>query len=181
MSSETEYIFVDTETTGLDCRTDEILSVSVVDHFGRCIFHSLVKPEHKKSWTDAERIHGITSEMVKNSPRFKVLKPIHNRIFKGKHVVAYNMNFDSAFLGSSLRHADSLHCCMKAYAEHNGEYDPFRQSFRWKKLTDAVRDCNPDFVFHPHSSLDDSMAAREIWISLMKHKSIAEKYGFDER
>ena len=181
MRTETEYVFVDTETTGLDYRTDELLSVSVVDHYGRCIFHSLVKPERKKSWNDAERIHGISFEMVRNAPRFKVLKPMLNKIFKGKHVVAYNMNFDSVFLGSSLRHAASLHCCMKAYAEYHGEYDPVRQSFKWKKLTDAVKNCNPDFVFRPHSSLDDSMAAREVWLSLMKHKSIAEKYGFYDK
>ena len=58
---------------------------------------------------------------------------------------------------------------MKAYAEYHGEYDPVRQSFKWKKLIDAVKNCNPDFVFRPHSSLDDSMAAREVWLSLMKH------------
>lgn len=177
MTAETEYVFVDTETTGLDSKSDELLSVSVVDHYGRCLFHSLVRPERKKTWNDAEKIHGITSEMVRNAPRFRTLKPMLNRLFRGRHVVAYNMNFDSSFLGNSLRHAASLHCCMKAYAEYNGEYDPVRQNFKWKKLSVAVKNCNPDFVFTPHSSLDDSLAAREVWLYLMRCQKIAEKYG----
>lgn len=176
-----KYIFIDTETTGLNAENDELLSISVVDHDGKCIFNSLVKPEHCSSWTDAEKVNGITPDMVKNAPKFKELMPVLNKIFKGKHVVAYNMAFDASFLGKTLRNADSLHCCMRAYAEYHGEYDPVRQSFKWKKLIDAVKNCNPDFVFRPHSSLDDSMAAREVWLSLMKHKFIAEKYGFYDK
>ena len=51
-----EYIFVDTETTGLNAETDELLSISIIDHYGRCIFNSLVKPENKRSWDEAEKI-----------------------------------------------------------------------------------------------------------------------------
>lgn len=67
-----EYIFIDTETTGLNAERDELLSVSVVDHYGKCIFNSLVKPEHRDNWDDAEKINGITPAMVKNAPeRYK--------------------------------------------------------------------------------------------------------------
>ena len=124
-----KYIFIDTETTGLNAENDELLSISVDDHDGKCIFNSLVKPEHCNNWTDAEKVNGITPNMVKNAPKFKVLMPVLNKIFKGKHIVAYNMAFDASFLGKTLRNASSLHCCMKAFAEYFGEIDPNTQDF----------------------------------------------------
>jgi hypothetical protein len=30
-----EYFFADAETTGLNAETDELLSVSIIDHYGR--------------------------------------------------------------------------------------------------------------------------------------------------
>ena len=63
-----EYFFADAETTELNAETDELLSVSIIDHYGRCIFNSLVKPENKKSWDEAERINGISAEMVMKAP-----------------------------------------------------------------------------------------------------------------
>lgn len=43
---KSDYVFVDTETTGLNHETDEILSVSVIDDEGICLFHSLIRPQH---------------------------------------------------------------------------------------------------------------------------------------
>jgi DNA polymerase-3 subunit epsilon len=172
-----EYIFVDTETTGLNAETDELLSISIIDHYGRCIFNSLVKPENKKSWDEAERINGISAEMVMKAPRFRHLKPVLSKLFQGKHVVAYNMAFDASFLGKTLRNASSLHCCMRAFAEYFGEIDPNGQDFKLKKLVFAVNECNPDFKFNSHTSLGDSLATREVWLRLMRYKSIAKKYG----
>lgn len=172
-----KYIFIDTETTGLNAENDELLSISVVDHDGKCIFNSLVKPEHCNNWTDAEKVNGITPDMVKNAPKFKVLMPVLNKVFKGKHIVAYNMAFDASFLGNTLRNADSLHCCMRAFAEYYGEIDPVSLDFKFKKLIFAVNECNPDFTFDSHTSLGDSLATREVWLRLMRYKSIADKYG----
>ena len=51
---KSDYVFVDTETTGLNHDTDEILSVSVIDDEGICLFHSLIRPQHTVEWSEAE-------------------------------------------------------------------------------------------------------------------------------
>ena len=59
---KSDYVFVDTETTGLNHETDEILSVSVIDDEGICLFHSLIRPQHTVEWSEAEKVNGISGE-----------------------------------------------------------------------------------------------------------------------
>lgn len=61
---KTSYLFVDCETTGLKPGTDEVLSISVIDQTGRLVFNSLIRPERRKKWVDAQNIHHISPEMV---------------------------------------------------------------------------------------------------------------------
>ena len=67
-------ISFDTETTGLDPCHDELLSVSVLDNDNRVLFHSYIKPRHRRKWRDAQKIHGITPEMVKHAPTYTMVK-----------------------------------------------------------------------------------------------------------
>lgn len=61
-------ICFDTETTGLQTATDEILSLSIIDDSGNVLFDSLIKPYFHDKWDDAQKIHGITPEDVKDAP-----------------------------------------------------------------------------------------------------------------
>ena len=172
----TDYVYVDTETTGLT-DNDELLSVSVVNDQGECLYHSLLKPEHTESWEAAETVNAITPEMVADAPSYNAVKEQLGNIFEGKHVVAYNMAFDGRFLEEPLKKAASTHCAMLAYAEYNGEWDQERDCFKWKKLADAVQNLAPDFKFKAHDSLEDTKALKVVWDGLKNNKAIMNKYG----
>ena len=87
---KSDYVFVDTETTGLNHESDEILSVSVIDDEGICLFHSLIKPQRITEWGEAEKVNGISSEMVEHAPTFESVKAhlrdVFSRIQKSEHV-----------------------------------------------------------------------------------------------
>lgn len=55
------YIILDTETTGLD-NTAEIVEISVINDQGEVLLDTLIKPT-KPIPGDATAIHGITNEM----------------------------------------------------------------------------------------------------------------------
>ncbi len=176
-----EYLYIDTETTGLDLNDDELLRVSVISDECDCLFNTYVKPVHKTQWPLAQDLNGISPNMVQNaSCKEEVMRQL-SEIIRGKHVVAYNMRFDQSFLRGAIENAESLHCCMEAYAEHVGIFDESKNHWHWHSLKVAVNDVNKDFEFSPHDSLDDCRATREVWQWLMNHdKKIEEKYGFSE-
>lgn len=71
-----DVIFLDTETTGLDPETDEILQISVVNNNGEILLNSYIRPEHKTEWTAAEAINHISPQMVKNAPVISDIVPL---------------------------------------------------------------------------------------------------------
>ncbi len=154
-------LYIDTETTGLNPEVDELLSISVVDDYGQCVFHSLCKPEKHTSWEDAEQINHITPEMVDNAPSYKSLKAELLEILKCNLVVAYNMKFDSAFLKDVLKES-KLECAMEAFKAIK------KISKKHISLINAISVCNPNFTYKAHNSIDDCLACREVW-NYLKH------------
>lgn len=172
------YIYVDCETTGLKIwkktTADELLSVSVLDDSGECLFHSLIKPERHKSWKDAEKINGISPEKVMEAPHWGDVKKKVKKLLNGKDVVFYNWYFDAFFIRDALTDVNTIHCAMLEYADY---IDPV--CGRWRKLTDAVFNINPDFEFDAHNSLEDCRATREVWHFLLKNGIFIDDYKSD--
>ena len=88
------FLYVDTETTGLDPAGDEILSVSVLGENGETVFNSKCRPLRKTCWPQAQKINGISPSDVKDCPTFAELLPQLQKIFENNRIVAYNMGFD---------------------------------------------------------------------------------------
>lgn len=171
------YVYVDTETTGFDIfpkdsmsanlwkktAKEELLSVSVIGDDGECLFHSLIKPKKIRSWEKAQAVNGISPEMVENAPFFDDdVKDQLKSIFKDKEVVIYNWSFDSFFLRDVLPEAKAIYCCMREYA---GVIEG-----KWQKLINAVKQVNPSFEFDAHNSLEDCKATREVWHYVLQNK-----------
>jgi len=165
------FLYVDTETTGLDPCRDELLSVSVLDNDNRVLFHSYIKPRHRRKWRDAQKIHGITPELVKHAPTYTMVKKYLADIFRNRKIVMYNAAFDTDFLAESLTDCDSIYCCMLEFAEYNGEWNDYYNDWKWIKLAEAVKKVSPQFNFCAHDSLEDCKATREIWQFLMNRKN----------
>ena len=109
------YLIFDTETTGLPKRWDAPITdinnwprcVQIAwqlhDEMGKLIEHQdyLVKPEGFNIPYDAERIHGISTELADNEGVFlaEVLEKFNIALSKTKFIVGQNLGFDINIMG----------------------------------------------------------------------------------
>ena len=94
------FSFLDVETTGLSPRTSRVCEVAVIAFQGNCRvshFSSLVNPGLPIP-PETSKIHGITDDMVKNSPVFPALAPRLIALLEGSVIVAHNTEFDLSFM-----------------------------------------------------------------------------------
>jgi len=102
-------IVLDTETTGLDPdaghRIVEIGCVELLDHFptGRS-FQRYLNPEREMT-ADAERVHGISNEFLKDKPPFAHVVDEFLEFIADSPLVIHNANFDLKFLNAELQRA----------------------------------------------------------------------------
>jgi len=98
---DTVFTFLDVETTGLSPQTSRICEVALIGFQGDCRvaqFSSLVNPGLPIP-PETTKIHGITDDMVRNSPAFPALVPRLLAMLEGTVVVAHNAEFDLSFVG----------------------------------------------------------------------------------
>jgi len=160
-------VYLDTETTGLET-ADQIVEICIVDHNGKALVNSLVKPKGKIPLV-ASRIHGITDEMVADAPAWPDLWPQVEAALAGRHVAIYNADFDLRLLKQSHRHyhlrwvfpGEATLCVMKLYAQFYGEWNSYRGSYRWKKLEEAAQQCKVA-VKGAHRARADALMARGV-------------------
>jgi len=94
------FTFIDVETTGLSPRTSRVCEVALVAFQGNCRvshFSSLVNPGLPIP-PETSKIHGITDDMVRNSPAFPALIPRLITLLEGSVIVAHNAEFDLSFI-----------------------------------------------------------------------------------
>lgn len=112
------YLIFDTETTGLPKRWDAPITdvdnwprcIQIAwqlhDEMGNCIDHQdyLVKPEGFDIPYDAERIHGISTELAKQDgiSLAEVLEKFNEVLSKTKFVVGQNVGFDLNIMGAEF-------------------------------------------------------------------------------
>ena len=162
-------LILDTETTGLG-EDAEVVEISIIDAQGNTLLNSLVKPS-KPIPADATAVHGITNEMVSGAPAWDQLHKQFADIMSNKEqpLIIYNDSYDmrvlnqtariygirpAYFTSSFVRNCESVYCAMLAYAEFYGEWDNYRNAFKWQKLTNAVKQCGLE-VENAHRSLSD--------------------------
>lgn len=116
------YLIYDTETTGLPKRWDAPISDTdnwprciqiawqLHDAFGNCLEHQdyLVQPEGFNIPYDAEKIHGISTELAqeKGIPLNEVLEKFKEALNKTKFIVGQNVKFDLNIMGCEFVRAD---------------------------------------------------------------------------
>ena len=116
------FLIFDTETTGLPKRWDAPISdidnwprcIQIAwqlhDKWGNCIDHQdyLVQPDGFNIPYDAEKIHGISTELAKEKgkPLIEVLNKFNEALNKTKFVVGQNLGFDLNIMGAEFIRGD---------------------------------------------------------------------------
>ncbi len=142
VANKQNYLILDTETTGLD-GVAEVVEVSIIDLDENVIFDKLIKPKIPLT-AELTDIHGISNEMLVDAPTFNEVYEEIRQILNGKIMLIYNANFDFRILNQSAAHYGlprfniHYHCVMMWYAEYFGDWNEYKQSYRWQKLVNAA-------------------------------------------
>ena len=157
---DNEIIVFDTETTGLSYK-DQILSLSIVNGCGDVLFDELIRPKWKKRWPEAQRIHHISPEMVKDKQTITPHKKKIQEIFDhAKVIVGYNVNYDLGFIkkaGIVLKDQEIIDV-MEDFAEIYGEWNDYYETYKWQKLSTCADYYGYKWDGDAHSSLADTKA-----------------------
>ncbi|MFZ6747602.1 DNA polymerase III subunit epsilon [Undibacterium sp. Ren11W] len=99
-------IVLDTETTGLNARGgDRIIEIGCVELFNRKLtgnnFHCYLNPE-RDSEEGALAVHGLTTEFLRDKPKFSEIANEFLEYVQGAEIVIHNAPFDVGFLNAEL-------------------------------------------------------------------------------
>ncbi len=100
-------IILDTETTGLDARTgDRLVELGCVELVNRSPtgveFHRFINPEDRRVHPDAERIHGLSNDFLRDKPFFRDVAQEFLEFIGDAPLVIHNATFDAGFLNAEL-------------------------------------------------------------------------------
>ena len=100
--------FIDLETTGINVSIDKIVEIAIIKIMpdgSKQVKRKLVNPEMPIPPASSE-IHGITDEMVKDAPTFKVIANEVKQFIEGSDIGGYNSNrFDIPMLNEEFLRA----------------------------------------------------------------------------
>ncbi len=105
--SDVTFVIFDTETTGLSAKKDRIVELGAVKvRNGKVLEEKswLINPQRPIPYY-AERVHGISDEMVADSPAFKEIYPDFLSFIGDAVLVAHNAPFDIRFVEAEVSRA----------------------------------------------------------------------------
>lgn len=99
-------IVLDTETTGLSAENgDRIIELGCVELFNRKLtgndLHIYFNPE-RESHEDALKVHGLTTDFLRDKPKFALLAQDVVDYLRGAEIIIHNAAFDVGFLNREL-------------------------------------------------------------------------------
>ena len=101
-------IVLDTETTGLDHRKgDRIIEIGCIELLNRIptnnTFHQYIHPEDRDVHPDAQAVHGISMEMLRDKPKFSEIAADFIKFVGDAPLVIHNATFDIGFINAELQ------------------------------------------------------------------------------
>lgn len=154
---------LDTETTGLDPYSDEIVQIAIIDGTGNVLLDSLVRPCFNTSWTDAQAIHGISPDDVRDAPTMAELHDDIVAALDGAEIIAgYNhIAFDIPFLRNAGIEIPECSFCdvMLDDTDLRAMKDGFSSDFyKWSTLKECAG--RYGIAFQAHDARSDAEATR---------------------
>lgn len=177
-----KFAVVDLETTGLNPKKDEILSIAIVPMTGLTIEigkskYFLLKP--RKFRVESVTFHGLNPNALKSAPTFEEIAGEILDSLKGRVVVGHSVNFDCNFLKRKFREIDKEFECValdiaaleSVLAEMVGESVCFEDL----TLDSLAKKYNMKTSYRHNAVVDALLAAQIFQIQLMK----LLKYGIN--
>jgi len=98
-------IVLDTETTGLDPRTDRVIEIGCVELFNHVptgiTFHTYLNPKRDIA-AEAFNVHGLSAEFLSDKPLFGDIAVAFSEFIGDTQLVIHNAAFDLGFLNSEF-------------------------------------------------------------------------------
>ena len=152
-------VCLDVETTGLDPNADEVLQVALIRGDEVVLMSSHVRPERHVRWPAAQRVNGISPEMVANCPSLSSLsQELERHLCGATLIVGYNVAFDLAFVrvaGISCGNVPVFDV-MREFAPVVGRRRGGGRDYSWVPLERCAR--HYGIRFRAHDALEDARA-----------------------
>lgn len=163
MANKSQYVILDTETTGLD-KTAQPIEITITDLSKNPLLNTRIKPTvpiHPK----ATEVHGISVEDLENEPLYSEYHRMVQNVTRGKKVLIFNEQYDTRII-QQVCTAFDLHysmadavteCVMIPFSIYQGEWNSNYHNYKWAKLPGgdhtALGDCHAvvDHVLIPMS------------------------------
>jgi DNA polymerase III epsilon subunit-like protein len=185
------FIVLDSETTGLDFRQDEVIELAMIDgHTGAVLFNSLIQPEDLAGRSSlATHVHGIDREMLQAAPRFPEVWPVIRAVLRRYgRVLVFNATFDYLMLRNTAarygyrgvpgrRGGQDWECLMQQYARFNGAWSSYYRGYVWVGLDAACWYLGIEDDGAHHRALSDARRARAVLWKLAEHAGKIEQVG----
>ena len=131
-----EAVVVDVETTGLDPKTDRIVSVALIhanfgslrenpDNLNGKTMDAVVNPQCRIP-KESSRVHGITDKDVADKDSFSDIAQEMRDFIGDRPIIAHNVSFDKSFLNAEFKRAgvktlarNKSYCTMRRFQEFN--------------------------------------------------------------
>ena len=100
-------IFLDIETTGLSFKdSHRIVEIACIETNEliptKRVFHKIINPERNVP-EDAFKIHGFSTNFLKDKPKFKEIANELINFIGGNDVIIHNASFDISFINHELK------------------------------------------------------------------------------
>src|SRR5688500_16010351 len=112
-------VVLDTETTGLELSEGhKIIEIGCVEMINRRLtgnnYHQYINPDREID-AGAIEVHGITTEHLKDKPRFRDIAQDFLEFVKGAELIIHNAPFDVGFLNHEFTsaHGDGVTFCIE--------------------------------------------------------------------
>ncbi|MEJ5338425.1 MAG: 3'-5' exonuclease [Aquificaceae bacterium] len=162
------FAVFDTETTGLDLRKDEAISLGAVKIENLKIdlsrsFYALLKPT--REYEDSIRVHGITPDSLSKARERREVCMEFLEYARGCVLAGYFVNIDMAMLKKLVR--EECKASLKVYAldlldmvEHRGKVPSLEELLREYRLPLSTQ----------HNALEDAYMTALVLLRLLKEK-----------
>ena len=168
-------VILDTETTGLSIKEDHrIIEIACIETKNliptKKIFYKLLNPEREIS-KDAIKIHGYTSEKLKNEPKFRDIAKDLIDFLKNKKLIIHNAPFDIGFLNHELKKINFTIIDQKKNIIDTLELARSKYPGSSNSLDNLCKKFNIDLSQRSkHSALLDCELLRKVYINLIDQK-----------